>query len=131
MVDAPDELLGNEDSRNPNDEDTDVQPLEKSPGCYPASHHGSEMNPQAEDETNGRNADEEPKERSHPIWNGVRRRRKLRNRGGRTISLQNYDVRFEQYRLGRVGQVAVTATDLPFRSRTNSSASNSVGNSRL
>lgn len=53
------------------------------------------MNPQAEEQTDGRKANEKPEEGSDPIGDGVRRR------GGRTILQQNLDVRFEQCRTGR------------------------------
>ena len=89
-----------------------MQHPEESLWCHTPPHNRPEMNPQAEEKTDGRNADEEPKEGSYPIWDGVRRRGKVGNRGRRTILLQNLDVRFEQCRTGRACRFVVNCNGL-------------------
>jgi len=65
------------------------------------------MNPQADDKSDRRKANEKPNERSDPIWNGVCRSGKIRYRGRRTILQDSFNVSFEQRRTGRfVGVVA-------------------------
>jgi hypothetical protein len=70
------------------------------------------MNPQAEDETNRRKANEKPKEGSDPIWNGVSRRGKVGNGGRRTILQQSRDIRFEQRRTGEFNGIVVDSDRL-------------------
>jgi hypothetical protein len=113
-VDVPHESLSNEDGRNPNDEDTDMQYKEKSLGCHTASHHSSDMNPQADDETNRRKANENPEKGSDPLGDGVRSREGL-GRDRSSVLQQALDIRFEQYRSGRVGRIATDCHGFTFK----------------
>jgi hypothetical protein len=65
------------------------------------------MNPEADDKTDRREANEKPKEGSDPIWNGVRRRGKVGNGGRRTILQQSRNIRFEQRRTGGFNGIVV------------------------
>jgi hypothetical protein len=72
------------------------------------------MNPDADDETNCRKANEKPKKRSDPKGNGVLLRERLGSGGGAVLQ-QALDIRFEQSRTGRVGRVAVDCHGFAFK----------------
>src|SRR5208337_2928592 len=99
----------------PHHENPHVQHPEESLRCHAASHYGSEMNPQADKKANRREANEEPKEGSDPIWNGVGRRGKVRNRSRCIILQQNITIGSEQCRTGRAGRVAMNCNGLAFQ----------------
>jgi len=63
----PEPPLCHQDGREPHDEDSHMRHPEENLWCPHAAHSRPEMNPQAEEKTDGRNADEEPKEGSYPM----------------------------------------------------------------
>lgn len=65
------------------------------------------MNPQTEEESDGRKTNKEPKEGSDPVGNGVQPRGIICSRGGCSILQQKLDVRFKQCRTGEFGGIVV------------------------
>src|SRR5580700_3363911 len=76
-----------------------MQHPEESRWCHTPSHNRPEMNPEAEEKTDGRKANEDPKERLTPNWNRVCGQGKVTSRGRSTVLQQNFHVRLKQCRL--------------------------------
>src|ERR1035437_3024930 len=106
-VHVADEALRDEYCWEPDHENPDVQHPKEGFWCHPPSYDRSEMNPQADDESHRRKANEKPKEGSDPIRNRVDRREKVRNWGRRTILQHSRHISFEQRRTGGVAGIVV------------------------